>query len=131
VPFHSSALAAPMPHKYDADRRHHIPKMSFKVQNWPAYEAGLRRRGGPEPDAGSRTPEICPQPSGHPISPPGLGSSRPPSVACTNACLMTSTNAWMRPESDLNCAYDNAAFGEAARLSAAQTSASLSGSQLP
>src|SRR3954470_20599792 len=34
-----------MPHKHNADRRHHIPKMSFKVKNWPAYEAGLRRRG--------------------------------------------------------------------------------------
>ncbi len=34
-----------MPHKHNVDRRHHIPKMSFKVQNWPAYEAGLRRRG--------------------------------------------------------------------------------------
>ena len=34
-----------MPHKYNPDRRHHIPKMSFKVQNWPEYEAGLRRRG--------------------------------------------------------------------------------------
>ena len=34
-----------MPHKHNADRRHHIPKMSFKVQNWAAYEAGLRRRG--------------------------------------------------------------------------------------
>jgi len=34
-----------MPHKHNADRRHYIPKMSFKVQNWPAYEAGLRRRG--------------------------------------------------------------------------------------
>ncbi len=34
-----------MPHKHNADRRHHIAKMSFKVQNWPAYEAGLRRRG--------------------------------------------------------------------------------------
>ena len=34
-----------MPHKHNAGRRHHIPKMSFKVQNWPAYEAGLRRRG--------------------------------------------------------------------------------------
>jgi hypothetical protein len=22
-----------------------IPKMTFKVVNWPAYEAGLRRRG--------------------------------------------------------------------------------------
>ena len=34
-----------MPHKHNADRRHHIPKMSFKVRNWPAYEAGWRRRG--------------------------------------------------------------------------------------
>src|SRR6195952_4451175 len=34
-----------MPHKHNADRRHHIPKMSFKVRNWPAYEVGLRRRG--------------------------------------------------------------------------------------
>jgi hypothetical protein len=36
-----------MPHQHNAARRHHIPKMSFKVQNWPAYEAGLRRRGSP------------------------------------------------------------------------------------
>ena len=35
----------PMPHKHNADRRHHIPKMAFKVQNWPACEAGLRWRG--------------------------------------------------------------------------------------
>jgi hypothetical protein len=41
-----------MPHKHNADRRHHTllrvlsrPKISFKVRNWPAYEAGLRRRG--------------------------------------------------------------------------------------
>jgi hypothetical protein len=34
-----------MPNKHNADRRHHIPKMTFKVRNWPAYEAGLRRRG--------------------------------------------------------------------------------------
>jgi hypothetical protein len=34
-----------MPYKHNADRRHHIPKMAFKVQNWPEYEAGLRRRG--------------------------------------------------------------------------------------
>jgi len=34
-----------MPHKHNADRRRPIPKMSFKVRNWPAYEAGLRRRG--------------------------------------------------------------------------------------
>jgi hypothetical protein len=41
-----------MPHKHNADRRHHTllrvlsrPKMVFEVRNWPAYEAGLRRRG--------------------------------------------------------------------------------------
>jgi hypothetical protein len=34
-----------MPHKYHSDRRHHIPNMSFKAVNWPAYEAGLRPRG--------------------------------------------------------------------------------------
>jgi len=34
-----------MPHKHNADRRHHIPKMAFKVENWPEYESGLRRRG--------------------------------------------------------------------------------------
>ena len=41
----SLVLIIPMPHKHNADRRHHFPKMSFKVRNWPAYEAGLRRRG--------------------------------------------------------------------------------------
>ena len=35
-----------MPNKHNSDRRHHIAKMKFKVQNWPVYEAGLRRRGG-------------------------------------------------------------------------------------
>jgi hypothetical protein len=40
-----SGSSTPMPHKHNADRRHHISKMSFKVRNWPAYEAGLRRRG--------------------------------------------------------------------------------------
>jgi transposase len=34
-----------MPYKHNADRRHHIPKMAFKVRNWPEYEAGLRRGG--------------------------------------------------------------------------------------
>jgi transposase len=34
-----------MPYKHNEDRRHHIPKMAFKVRNWPEYEAGLRRRG--------------------------------------------------------------------------------------
>jgi transposase len=34
-----------MPHKHNAARRHHIPKMRHQVLNWPEYEAGLRRRG--------------------------------------------------------------------------------------
>jgi Transposase DDE domain len=34
-----------MPYKHNDDRRHHIPKMAFRVRNWPEYEAGLRRRG--------------------------------------------------------------------------------------
>src|SRR6201990_415027 len=34
-----------MPDKHNAHGRHHILKMSFKVRNWPAYEAGRRRRG--------------------------------------------------------------------------------------
>ena len=33
-----------MPHKHNADRRHHIPKMSFKVRNWPVYEFRSGRR---------------------------------------------------------------------------------------
>src|SRR3954467_232388 len=34
-----------MPFKHDAARRHRIPKPRYWVQNWPAYEAGLKRRG--------------------------------------------------------------------------------------
>jgi len=34
-----------MPHKFNAERRHHIMKMPFEVTNWFEYEAGLRRRG--------------------------------------------------------------------------------------
>src|SRR3954470_1054529 len=34
-----------MPHKYNAARRHRIPKRRYKVTNWQAYEAGLRQRG--------------------------------------------------------------------------------------
>src|SRR3954447_16981697 len=34
-----------MPHKYNAARRHRIPKRRYKVPNWQAYEAGLRQRG--------------------------------------------------------------------------------------
>ena len=34
-----------MPFKHNAARRHHIPQARYRVTNWPAYEAGLRRRG--------------------------------------------------------------------------------------
>ena len=34
-----------MPFKHNASRRHPIPKARRRVMNWPAYEAGLRRRG--------------------------------------------------------------------------------------
>src|SRR3712207_7324045 len=34
-----------MPFKHNAARRHRIPKARYRVQNWPAYEAGLQRRG--------------------------------------------------------------------------------------
>ena len=34
-----------MPFKHHACRRHHIPKARYRVTNWSAYEAGLRRRG--------------------------------------------------------------------------------------
>ena len=34
-----------MPFKLNAARRHRIPKQCYRVTNWPAYEAGLRRRG--------------------------------------------------------------------------------------
>ncbi|HEY0203084.1 MAG TPA: transposase [Acetobacteraceae bacterium] len=34
-----------MPFKHNAVRRHRIPLARYCVTNWPAYEAGLRRRG--------------------------------------------------------------------------------------
>src|SRR5512143_462012 len=34
-----------MPFKFNAARRHRIPKACYRVRNWPDYEAGLRRRG--------------------------------------------------------------------------------------
>lgn len=34
-----------MPNKFNDKRRHHIPKMKFRVRNWREYEEGLRRRG--------------------------------------------------------------------------------------
>lgn len=34
-----------MPHKYNATRRHRIPKVRYRVTNWPAYEVALTQRG--------------------------------------------------------------------------------------
>jgi hypothetical protein len=34
-----------MPFKHKAFRRQRIPPARYRVTNWPAYEAGLRRRG--------------------------------------------------------------------------------------
>jgi len=34
-----------MPFKHNAARRHRIPRARYRVTNWSAYEAGLRRRG--------------------------------------------------------------------------------------
>ena len=34
-----------MPFKFHDARRHHIPKAKYRVRNWPAYNAGLCRRG--------------------------------------------------------------------------------------
>ena len=37
--------ACEMPFKHNASRRNHIPKARRRITNWPAYEAGLQRRG--------------------------------------------------------------------------------------
>jgi Transposase DDE domain len=34
-----------LPFKLNQDRRHHIPRQTRKVTNWPAYDASLRQRG--------------------------------------------------------------------------------------
>lgn len=39
------ATSLPCPFKHNAARRHRIPRARCRVMNWPAYEAGLRRRG--------------------------------------------------------------------------------------
>jgi hypothetical protein len=33
-----------MPFKFNAAHRHRIPRACYRVRNWPAYEAGLKRR---------------------------------------------------------------------------------------
>src|SRR6476659_1570297 len=34
-----------LPVKLNQDRRHHIPRQTHKVTNWPAYDVSLRQRG--------------------------------------------------------------------------------------
>ena len=34
-----------MPYKANEARRHKIPKARYKIENWAAYDAALRRRG--------------------------------------------------------------------------------------
>ena len=34
-----------MPFKFNVTGRHRIPRARYRVRNWPAYEAGLKRRG--------------------------------------------------------------------------------------
>lgn len=34
-----------MPYKYNAGKRHHIPRVRFTVTNWSEYENSLRQRG--------------------------------------------------------------------------------------
>jgi len=34
-----------MPSKHHFARPHRIPQARYRVQNWPAYQAGLKRRG--------------------------------------------------------------------------------------
>src|SRR5687768_12761270 len=43
------ASSSAMPNKSDDARRHHIPRMRFRVTNWAVYEAGLRRCGSLTP----------------------------------------------------------------------------------
>jgi Transposase DDE domain len=40
-----SGYSGCMPFKHNAAHRHRIPRARYRVTNWPAYEAGLRRRG--------------------------------------------------------------------------------------
>ena len=41
----AARLLGSMPFKHNAARRHRIPRARYRVTNWPAYEAGLSRRG--------------------------------------------------------------------------------------
>jgi hypothetical protein len=34
-----------MPYRFNEPRRHKIPRARYRVQNWPAYEQALQRRG--------------------------------------------------------------------------------------
>src|SRR5215217_8455624 len=38
-------MSSTMPFKLNQAGRHHIPKQTHRVTNWPAYDASLRQRG--------------------------------------------------------------------------------------
>ena len=40
-----SSYGVEMPFKHHVTCRHHTPRARYRVLNWPAYEAKLRRRG--------------------------------------------------------------------------------------
>jgi hypothetical protein len=34
-----------VPFKHNAASRHRVPEARYRIRNWPAYEAGPKRRG--------------------------------------------------------------------------------------
>ncbi len=41
----ASLLVRSMPYKFNKSRRHKIPKVKYRVTNWPEYDAALVKRG--------------------------------------------------------------------------------------
>ena len=41
----SAEAESRMPYKANESRRHKIPRARYRVENWAAYDAALRRRG--------------------------------------------------------------------------------------
>jgi hypothetical protein len=44
----------PMPYKFNETRRHKIPKVKYRVTNWPEYDAALVRPPPPVAQTASR-----------------------------------------------------------------------------
>lgn len=60
-----------MPFKHHGERRHRIPRKSYRVVNWSAYEAGLRQRGSLtiwlDPSVKKAWTPACRSSRGHPF----------------------------------------------------------------